>query len=171
MWIITIKGTKKALPATSGYNKRKVNFTGTQGSCSQSSSFRKFRTRAGGPKMATTSETMVWRPKLPTTSRTRIWQNLDWDASSAEEALEKAKARYWCKLNGFPFESMINEEDWNPEIDPEMSLALDRRYENDAIINEGGNDWLTKDYLQNKDKKVIKGWSSDYTGGNEYKNN
>ncbi|KAI3862406.1 hypothetical protein MKW92_025655 [Papaver armeniacum] len=219
MWIITIQSsgynhqmagqvTTKSLPPTSGYNKRKVSFTETQGSSSSSAhNFRKFRTRAGGPKMATTSTTRIWRPRIAASWEMRYceeegsipWRRIvqrrklkescdekikktwDWDASSAEEALEKAKARYWCKLNGFPYESLTNEEsadmyndtniDWNPEIDPEMSMALDRRYENDVIINEGGNNWLTKHYLENKDKEVIEGWGSDHNVENEYKNN
>ncbi|KAI3965613.1 hypothetical protein MKX01_010570 [Papaver californicum] len=219
------KGAKKALPPTGGYNRRKVNSTGTQGSWSQSSfssvrHCRKFRTHVGGPS---TSTSMVWRPKMPTTPTTTMvwrpkipdswemkyceeegsipWEQIvqghalkefcdkkkkktwDWDASSGEEALEKAKARYWCRINGFPFESLTNEEyadmnvdkdiEWNPVIEPEISLALDRRYDNDVIINEGKNvvgsessddnpKWLTEDYLLNKDKKVSKGWGTEF---------
>ncbi|KAI3862400.1 hypothetical protein MKW92_025649 [Papaver armeniacum] len=151
------------------------------------------------PKMLTTSP-MVWRPKVPASWEIKYcqeegsipWKRIaktqllmkswvlddefkrcwDWDASSGKEALEKAKSLYWCKLNGFHFESLTNEEcadmyndtdiDWNPEIDPEISLALDRGgCENDASINEGGNDWFAHDYLLNKDEKVIEGWGSD----------
>lgn len=147
------KGTKKSLPLTSG-------------SCSLSSSstahkFRKFRTRSGGPKIAASWEIryceeegsipweqIVQRRKLNELCDKKIKKTWDWDASSGEESLEKAKARYyWCTLNGFPCESLANDQcadmnidkdiDWDPEIDSGMSLGLDRRYESDVIINEG----------------------------------
>ncbi|KAI3900044.1 hypothetical protein MKW98_000944 [Papaver atlanticum] len=113
----------------------------------------------------------------------KIKRCLDWDASSGDEALGKAKARFWCKLNGIPFKSLTTDEyadmnidkdiDWNPEIDPEISLALDNRHD---IVNEGANDgpsessddkqkWLTKDYLFHKDVPVIpisQGWGPGF---------
>ncbi|KAI3872611.1 hypothetical protein MKX03_002032 [Papaver bracteatum] len=211
MWITTIQkplcsgyynqmagqGSKKSLPPTSGYNKRKVLFTETQGSSSPAHNFRKSRTRAGGSKMSTTSTTMIWRAKIAaawevhyceeegsipweqiaetqSSMETWAWDDefkrcWDWDASSGEEALEKAKARYWCKLNGFRFESLKNEEsadmyndtdiDWDPKIDPEISLALNRWDDDEAIVN----DWFDDDYLPNRDEKFTLGWGSDYT--------
>ncbi|KAI3856123.1 hypothetical protein MKW98_016156 [Papaver atlanticum] len=162
--------------------------------------------------MATTSTSMIWRAKIAAAWEIRYceeegsipWEQiattqssmesgasddefkrcLGWDASSGEEALRKAKARYWCKLNGFHLESVTNEEsadmyndtniDWYPKIDPKISLALNRWddddaivNDDDAIINEGGNDWLTKDYLENKDEKVVIGWGSDHNDKKE----
>ncbi|RZC67946.1 hypothetical protein C5167_011635 [Papaver somniferum] len=191
------KGAKKSLPPScsqssllSAHKWRKFR-AGT--GCPSTSTSMVWR-----PEMPTTS-TMVWRPKVPASWEIKYcqeegsipWKRIaktqslmkswvlddefkrcwDWDASSGKEALEKAKAWYWRKLNGFPFESLTNEEsadmyndtdiDWNPEIDPEISLALDRGYMNDASINEGGNDWFAHDYLPNKDEKVIEGWGSD----------
>ncbi|XP_026383363.1 uncharacterized protein LOC113278842 [Papaver somniferum] len=182
------------------YNKRKVNFTGTHGSSSQSSlstahKFGKFRTRVGGPKLPTTSTTMEWRPiiaasweilyceeegSIPwkriakTQKLMKTWALDDefkrcweWDASSGEEALGKVKDRYWRKLNGIPFKTLTNEEsadmyndtniDWNPNIDPEISLSLDR---DDAIFNEGWSDRFADDYLRNKDEKFTVGWGT-----------
>ncbi|KAI3862397.1 hypothetical protein MKW92_025646 [Papaver armeniacum] len=171
-------------------------------------------TRVGGPS---TSISMEWRPKVPASWEKRyceeeglipweqilkahrsiksmdwdgkIKRSLDWDASSAHEAFVKAKARFWCKLNGLPFESLTTDEyanmnndndiDWNPEIDPEISLALDNRHisddENDDI-DEGEDDgsfesaedkpkWLTKDYLFHKDLPVVpvsQGWGPGF---------
>ncbi|KAI3956993.1 hypothetical protein MKW92_012159 [Papaver armeniacum] len=126
-------------------------------------------------------EQIVQRRKLKEFCDKKIKKTWDWDGSSGEEALEKTKAPYCCTLNGFPCKSLANDEcadmnidkdiDWNPGIDPGMSLALDRWYVSDA--NEGGNDWLTQNYLQNRDKEFSKGWGSSYNGeqDNEYKNN
>ncbi|KAI3974070.1 hypothetical protein MKX01_026467 [Papaver californicum] len=151
------------------------------------------------PKMPTTSTTMVWRPKMAASWEIKYceeegsipWEQIvqghalkefcdkkkkktwDWDASSGEEALGKAKARYWCRINGFPFESLTTEEcadmnidtdiDWNPEIDPEISLALDNRYDNDAIINEGENVDGSESYDNPKWlNEVSKGWGTEF---------
>ncbi|KAI3907043.1 hypothetical protein MKW92_046724, partial [Papaver armeniacum] len=186
------------LRPTSGYDKRKVSFTETQGSSSSSAhNFRKLRTRAGGPKMSTKSTTMIWRAKIAAAWEIRYcqeegyipWEQIattqssiesreeedefkrcwDWDASSGKEALGKAKARYWRKLNGFPFKSLINEEsadmyndtdiDWDPKIDPEISLALNRWDDDDAIVDDNDDG----DYLPIHDENFTVGWGSDYT--------
>ncbi|KAI3833111.1 hypothetical protein MKX03_021389 [Papaver bracteatum] len=153
---------------------------------------------------------MVWRPKVAASWEKRyyeeegsiswekivkaqlsikslIWDGkikrcLDWDASSGYEALEMAKARFRCKINGLPFKSLTTNEyadmnihkdiDWNLQIDPEISLAFDNRH--DDIVNEDGSSesssddkpkWLTKDYLFHKDLPVIpvsQGWGPGF---------
>ncbi|KAI3965617.1 hypothetical protein MKX01_010574 [Papaver californicum] len=176
------------------------------------------------PKMPTTSSTMVWRPKTPaswemkyfkeegliswerivrTHSLMKFWEwddetkrTWEWDASSGVDALEKAKARYWYQLNGFPFESLTTDEyadmnidtdiDWSPEIDPEISLDLDNRYDINNV-NDGSASlddtpkWLTKEYLYYRDLPVEpptpeEGWGREFHDKEneqekEYKNN
>ncbi|XP_057807801.1 uncharacterized protein LOC131022367 [Salvia miltiorrhiza] len=57
---------------------------------------------------------------------------LNWDGSAGKEALEKAKQRFWAKINGLlcddplPDPDMyIGEIDWNPHIDHELMEDLD----------------------------------------------
>ncbi|KAI3872610.1 hypothetical protein MKX03_002031 [Papaver bracteatum] len=187
-----------SLPPTSDSNKRKVSFTETQGSSSSAHNFRKFRTRAGGSKMSTASTSMIWRPKIAAAWEIRYceeegsipWQQIattqssmesresndefkrcwDWDASSGEEALGKAKARYWLlQRNGFHLESVTNEEsadmyndtniDWYPKIDPEISLALNRWDDDDAIVDDDDDD----NYFPINGETFTVGWGSEYT--------
>ncbi|KAI3865308.1 hypothetical protein MKX03_037286 [Papaver bracteatum] len=137
---------------------------------------RKFRMSDGDPS---TSISMVWRTKVPASWEKRYceeegsfpWEQIlkahlsikyiVWDgkikrslyrgASSGDEALQKAKTQFWCKLNDPPFESLKIEEyadmnidkdiDRNPVIDPDISLDFEkRRGDDDDIIDEGEND-------------------------------
>ncbi|XP_026397142.1 uncharacterized protein LOC113291873 [Papaver somniferum] len=147
--------------------------------------------------MSITSTTMIWRAKIAAAWEIRYcqeegsipWEKIattqssmesresddefkrcwDWDASSGEEALRKAKAQYWCKLNGFSFgsQTITNNEsadmyndtniDWSPKIDPEVSLALNRWDDDDAIVNDDD------DYLPIQDETFTIGWGTDYT--------
>ncbi|KAK9289436.1 hypothetical protein L1049_007591 [Liquidambar formosana] len=71
-----------------------------------------------------------WKPRSLCTSMTTV---VKWNDSAGEEAFHNAKNRFWAKINGLPCDLpfpdpdiYIDEIDWNPNIDPELVLDLER---------------------------------------------
>lgn len=60
---------------------------------------------------------------------------LNWNDSAGEEAFQNAKKRFWELMNGLPCKislpdpnMYIDEIDWNPQIDPDLILQLEKEY-------------------------------------------
>ncbi|KAL9233799.1 hypothetical protein vseg_008748 [Gypsophila vaccaria] len=81
---------------------------------------------------------MPWKKVLSTKNFMHCHNNvLTWDDSAGEEAFINAKTRFWNEFNGLPSESQppnpdmyIEEINWNPYIDPDLTRELDRVYFN-----------------------------------------
>ncbi|KAM3358285.1 bifunctional endo-1,4-beta-xylanase XylA [Capsicum galapagoense] len=84
-----------------------------------------------------------WHKVLNAKTYMHCYDNVvKWDDSAGEEALNNAKKRYWAEISGLPPQSpppnpdvYIDKVDWDPTIDPELILDLDREYFNPEAAN------------------------------------
>ncbi|XP_057976790.1 protein RNA-directed DNA methylation 3-like [Malania oleifera] len=87
-------------------------------------------------KFCTSVGSIPWRKVVDTKKFMHYYSNvLSWNDSAGEEAFCNAKQRFWADINGLSCDISlpdrdiyIDEIDWNPYIDPELILDLDREY-------------------------------------------
>ncbi|KAK4771694.1 hypothetical protein SAY87_032226 [Trapa incisa] len=113
-----------------------------------------------------------WR-KLIFTRKCMLWHEgvLKWDDAAGEEAFQNAKNQFWAKINGLQCQISLPEHDiyiekvnWNPQMDAELIMEVDRAYFNPAVseeatelndnVSSNGNPWKRKSMeCEGKDMK------------------
>ncbi|KAK4771692.1 hypothetical protein SAY87_032224 [Trapa incisa] len=115
---------------------------------------------------------------------------LKWDDAAGEEAFQNAKNRFWAKINGLQCQISLPDPDiyiekvnWNPQIDAELIMEVDRAYFNPAVseeatelndnVSSNGNPWKRKNMESEGKNLKCEAWGTRQaaTSTNELEDN
>ncbi|XP_050363786.1 uncharacterized protein LOC126782563 [Argentina anserina] len=125
---------------------------------------RQFGVPAWEKKFCTSVGSVPWKKLVDTKSYMYLYKDIvQWNDYAGEEAFRNAKTRFWAKINGLPCDILlldpdmhIDEIDWNPSINTELVLDLERERRHSDDEGDGINDQLLLNL-----PIVATGWGDD----------